>query len=151
LLFGEINDGWMILNEIGAMVEREWLDSALIRVELDLHSFVVMLNHPHGLLTMTPADPERSADDGKDALWEPGACHAPLRREPRSLGSFVTGFKAATTRQFRLITGERGSLWQRGFSEHLVRDERDFGRIGGYIANNPANWATDPDSDKPLS
>jgi len=67
------------------------------------------------------------------------------------LSSFVGGFKATTTRQFRLMTGETGSLWQRGFYEHVVRDERDFNRIGGYIANNPANWASDPDNETPPS
>ena len=145
-LFGDVVDGLMILNPIGQLIEREWLNSALIRVELDLHSFVVMPNHLHGLLTVTPAESDRSADDGKDALRASGACHAPLRREPRSLGSLVTGFKSATTRQFRLMTGETGSLWQRGFYEHVVRDERDFARIGGYIANNPANWALDQEN-----
>ena len=80
--------------------------------------------------------------NGFDAVE--GARHAPLRTTPRSLGSFIGGFKAATTRQYREVTGEAGgSLWQRGYYEHVVRDDRDFARIGGYIANNPTNWALD--------
>ena len=165
-LFGEIDDGSMTLNAVGAMVEREWLRSATIRVELDLHSFVVMPNHLHCLLTCTPLDEPIPAVGARGARPGPatglshrchrvgrvkGARHAPLRTTPRSLGSFIGGFKAAATRQYREVTGEMGgSLWQRGYYEHVVRDDRDFARIGGYIANNPANWTLDHEHDAGL-
>jgi REP element-mobilizing transposase RayT len=73
-----------------------------------------------------------------------GARHAPLRAVPRSLSSFIGGFKSATTREFRMMTGDpAGALWQRGYYEHVVWDERDFARIGHYIAHNPINWQCD--------
>jgi putative transposase len=78
---------------------------------------------------------------------ELGARHAPLRTTPRSLSSSIGGFKAAATRQFRAMTGDaNGSLWRRGYYEHVVRDERDFARIGGYIADNAANWQFDSEN-----
>jgi hypothetical protein len=84
-----------------------------------------------------------AVDDGK------GARHAPLRAVPRSLSSFVGGFKAATTKEYRAMVGiADGSLWQRGFHEHVVRDERDFARIGDYMANNAANWQFDHENRK---
>jgi REP element-mobilizing transposase RayT len=78
---------------------------------------------------------------------EKGARHAPLRAVPRSLSSFIGGFKGATTREFRAMTGDPdGALWQRGYYEHVVRDERDFARIGDYIAHNPMNWQFDQEN-----
>lgn len=34
-------------------------------------------------------------------------------------------------------------LWQRGYHDHVVRDEADFLRIWTYIEGNPAHWAED--------
>ena len=39
-----------------------------------------------------------------------------------------------------------GALWQRGYYEHVIRNETALNRIRGYIANNPARWADDPDN-----
>ena len=36
-------------------------------------------------------------------------------------------------------------VWQRGYYEHIVRDEADLERIRQYIAENPARWAEDPE------
>jgi REP element-mobilizing transposase RayT len=58
-----------------------------------------------------------------------------------SLGVIVGTFKAAVTRS----TGRPG-LWQRGFYEHVVRDDADLARIREYIATNPVRWALDPEN-----
>lgn len=34
-------------------------------------------------------------------------------------------------------------LWQRGYYDHVVRDEKDYLRICEYIDTNPAKWAQD--------
>jgi REP element-mobilizing transposase RayT len=34
-------------------------------------------------------------------------------------------------------------LWQRGFWDHVIRDEADLNRIRTYIQMNPARWQTD--------
>lgn len=35
------------------------------------------------------------------------------------------------------------SAWQINYYEHIVRDERDLGRIREYIAANPFRWEYD--------
>jgi len=37
----------------------------------------------------------------------------------------------------------RARLWQRGYFDHVVRDDRDLERIREYIATNPLRWALD--------
>ena len=34
-------------------------------------------------------------------------------------------------------------LWQRGYHDHVVRNEADYLRIWQYIDNNPSRWAED--------
>ena len=52
-LFGEVKEGQMYLNRLGQIVESEWRKTALLRSEVDLGDFVVMLNHLHGLVVIT--------------------------------------------------------------------------------------------------
>jgi len=33
------------------------------------------------------------------------------------------------------------SVWQRGFHDHIIRNDADLHRIRTYIANNPLQWA----------
>jgi putative transposase len=33
--------------------------------------------------------------------------------------------------------GFKGEIWQRGFTDHLIRDTQDFEKHRGYIRNNP--------------
>ena len=50
LLFGEIVDGRIILNELGRIVQREWERTSKIRREVDLGAYVIMPNHFHAIV-----------------------------------------------------------------------------------------------------
>ena len=55
-LFGEIVDGEtpkggvVVLNEFGMIVQKEWERTAVVRVNVEMGTFVVMPNHFHGIL-----------------------------------------------------------------------------------------------------
>jgi len=69
---------------------------------------------------------------------------APLHRPPRSLGSFVAGFKSATTKRINAARGMPGHpVWQRNYWDHIVRDDRERDTVRRYIARNPTRWADD--------
>ena len=36
-----------------------------------------------------------------------------------------------------------GSVWQRNYYEHVIRDEESLNRIREYIATNPQRWDLD--------
>lgn len=57
-LFGKINNGKMILNELGNVVEEEWINTKIIRKYVDLDYYVIMPNHLHGLIII-----EQSIED----------------------------------------------------------------------------------------
>jgi putative transposase len=48
---------------------------------------------------------------------------------------FMKRFKQQTSYQFRRASG--GSLWQKGFYDHVVRREEDLRGVAAYIAQNP--------------
>jgi hypothetical protein len=58
----------------------------------------------------------------------------------------VRGFKTFSARHVNERAGKRGVLWQRGYYERIIRNEKALDGIRAYIANNPAQWADDPDN-----
>ena len=49
-IFGDIIDGQMHLNEMGRIAADEWLQTAVIRQEIELDEWGVMPNHFHGIV-----------------------------------------------------------------------------------------------------
>ena len=62
-------------------------------------------------------------------------------RPPKSLSSFVAGFKSVVTANGRKINDTFG--WQERFHDHIIRDDPEYQRIKDYIENNQANWEKD--------
>ena len=117
-VFGCMKGDAVILSPLGKIVEREWLQSETLRPEVAFDEFTIMPNHMHALLYI-PAIP------GEASRWR------------RSLASLVAGFKGAVTRVARDV------VWQRGYHEHVVRDERQLEIIRRYIRENPMRWESD--------
>ena len=148
-LFGSIINGSMVFSEIGVLVKKEWEKSFEIRLELFGDEYVIMPNHVHGIVVI---DRDRGLRDARRAYGD--ACHASLHhqptphgvavRTPRSLSSFVAGFKSAVTRRIdeNLKTPNR-SIWQSRFFERVIRNDDEMNRIRQYIMNNPAKWQED--------
>ena len=85
------------------------------------------------------AKPEQIVPDG-DILGE--HVGSPLR-------GVVQWFKTMSTNEYiRGVKNQgwprfRGKLWQRNYYEHIIRSERAFENISGYIENNPEKWEDD--------
>ncbi len=143
-LFGHIIDDVMHVNSIGEIIREEWVRSSDVRPELELGEFVVMPNHLHGIAIFRG---DMLAYDAP--VLAPAGAHsrAPLRRPPRSLGSFISGFKATTTRRLRMLgLADDQPIFQRNYFERIIRNEREFDRIREYIADNPRRWSEDPEN-----
>lgn len=138
-----------MLNTLGCVVEENWFKSNNLRKEIILDAFVVMPNHIHGIIMIIGEPPVAAHSNGAHSRAE-GASLAPLPqtaalyRPPRSLGSFVAGFKSAVTSQINRIR-ETASMpvWQRSFHDKIIWNEPMLNGIRTYIENNPANWVSD--------
>jgi putative transposase len=135
-LLGEIVGENMVLNAFGRIVEVEWQNTGTIRPDVELDVFTVMPNHFHALLFLH--------DERRGTL--------PRARRSESFGSptsnsvptIVRLFKSAVTTQINTIRNTRGNpVWQRGYHEHVVRDENDLHKIREYIENNALKWHLD--------
>lgn len=65
-------------------------------------------------------------------------------REPKSISSFVGGFKAVVTARINTLRQTKGrKVWQYRFHDHVIRDYEACRRIGAYIDSNIVNWKDD--------
>jgi REP element-mobilizing transposase RayT len=52
-LFGKIEDGKMILNSLGKILEEEWKMTIKLRPNITLGEFIIMPDHMHMILTIS--------------------------------------------------------------------------------------------------
>jgi REP element-mobilizing transposase RayT len=141
-LFGEVADGTMGLNDYGRLVTSAWEELPNHHSGLVLDAFVVMPNHVHGIVVLDrqgrPFDPGVVGAGFKPAPTAP----PPARRHglPEIVRAFKT-FSARRINERRRMMGH--PVWQRGYYEHVVRDDRSLRRIIEYIIANPLHWAED--------
>lgn len=142
-LFGQIVDGEMQLNEIDHIVAEEWLQSRMMRKEIDFGQWVIVPNHLHGIVWIEPTDPVGA--NGRlplQRMGQPQRGVPPMK--PRSLSSFIAGFKSATTKRINTARNSPGTpVWQRNYYDHIIRSEKSLQHIQQYIQNNPATWQDD--------
>jgi putative transposase len=133
--FGKIENGKMILSEIGLIVQQEWDKSFEIRAELFCDVFVIMPDHIHAILRIVVRTHGRA--------YIPQS-HGVAYRPPKSISSFVAGFKSAATKRINEFRNmPKSPVWQHRFHDHIIRNESEYFRIKEYILENPKNWNAD--------
>lgn len=133
-LFGEIRNGVMCLNDLGAVIWSEWEKTFEMRPHYLPHAFVVMPNHFHALFSIT-----RTPED----IWNDERIEAFSQRKKDTVASTLGGIKSAITSYARKHLNWSDEIWQSRFHDHVVRDWAEFGKIEGYIFNNVRNWRDD--------
>jgi putative transposase len=63
--------------------------------------------------------------------------------DPSTLGKVMAQFKSIASKRIKKLEAIDGPLWQRGYYDHIVRNEADLARIRAYVANNPLKWELD--------
>jgi putative transposase len=87
--------------------------------KFDLHAFVLMPEHVHLLLTPTPS--------------------VTLERS-------IQFIKGGYSHTLGAELGRKGEVWQRGFTDHRIRDGEDFNVHCDYIHDNPVKRGLVPSS-----
>ena len=134
-LFGEFRGGKLILNELGKLVQKIWLQIPVSRANTTLDKFVVMPNHVHGIIGILEDE-----NTGKCATVTSSTKTLPSG----SLGATIGQFKSVVTKQSRALPyPPRPPIWQRNYYEHIIRNENELNEIRKYILENPARWTND--------
>jgi putative transposase len=111
------------LNQSGEIIKKNWeILPNHYPVELDI--LQIMPDHVHFVIKIINLSGE--------------ACLAPTRQ----LSSIVGSFKSQCTMEIRqCLKREYYQLWQRGYYDHIIRNDNDLNRIRNYISENPSKWA----------
>lgn len=143
-LFGDVVNGEMQDSMFGTVVREEWLKSPKIRAEIELDEFVVMPNHLHGIVVILPVDSGGNRSDVFAEKEVTARVHDRRGPLPKSLGSFVAGFKSVVTKRINEMRGTPGAVvWQRNYYEHIIRSEESLDHLRAYVATNPLKWELD--------
>jgi REP element-mobilizing transposase RayT len=135
--FGKVEKGEMILNQYGKIANQCWDDLPNHYLNCSLDSFVVMLNHIHGIIVIINKDVTIVGNGLK-----PFPTHG--------LSEMIRGFKTFSSRKINEeIKNDNKFQWQKSFYDHVIRNETELYRIRDYIKNNPLKW--DLDRENPLS
>ena len=154
-LFGEVVDGEMRPNQFGRIVKATWNELPHHYRGVRCDAFVVMPNHIHGVIGLVDDEGVGANDVGaglkpaRGVVAGPNSVRAGLKPAPTRPGlpEIIRGFKTFSARRINELRETRGvPIWQRNYYEHIIRDEESLNRIRGYILNNPAQWAVDPEN-----
>jgi putative transposase len=147
-LLGNVVNGMVHLNETGRLVESLWLQTATVRPDIELDAYVVMPNHFHAIFFIqdspgVPGATHRVAPTKNHSALA-GKTHRPTGPKPSSVGAVMAQFKSLVTKRINDSPQNRGgSVWQRNYYEHVIRDEESLNRIREYIATNAQRWHLD--------
>jgi len=172
-LFGEIRTDEMKLNDAGRMIETEWVKLKNRFQNIEIHEYIAMPNHFHGILEIVGStvgatlvvaqnnngattdnngattDNNGATTDNNGATTDNNGATTRVAPTGKTIGDMMDAFKSITTVEY--IRGVKtlgwkpfdGKLWQRNYWEHIIRNGNDFNRIAEYIINNPKNWDND--------
>ncbi len=113
----------MVLNELGLIVNSEWINTPAIRpdmnyMNLELGEFITMPNHFHGIIII--GENEFNMVGGhRDAMHRVSTNTIPTNQfgpQSKNLGSIMRGFKSAITTTSKKLNIEFG--WQDRFHDH---------------------------------
>ncbi len=115
----------IILNSAGRMVKNIYCDMENEFENIILHEYVIMPNHLHGIIQIKQADLESG------------------------LPKIIQSFKRHKTVEY--ARGVKNNIyppfikhiWQRGYYDHIIRNENELQEIRQYILDNPAKWWED--------
>ena len=139
-LFGNIENGEMILNDAGYMVRTVWEEIPKYYDGIDIDAFQIMPNHIHGIIILNVGAgssicvPHLRGDrpHNKEKNGQP---HGVAPTTLLSLGDIVGRFKSLTTKKYTEGVKNyhwqsfNNHLWQRNYYEHIIRNEKELYKL----------------------
>ena len=94
-----------------------------------IDKYVIMPNHIHLIIMISNGDATRAIRE------------SPL--QSRSVISRTVGYlKMNSSKEIHRRFGD-STIWQRGFHDHIIRDQSDYETIAKYVYENPIRWSSD--------
>ncbi len=117
----------VVLTEQGQIVDRI-LRTLPSHLGVEIERYVIMPNHIHLIVIVT---------EQTRAIRE-----SPLQKKRSVLSKAMGYIKMKASREIRSRFGD-DIVWQRGYYDHIIRNEKDHEAITHYILSNPQKWQFD--------
>ena len=158
--FGDIVNGEMVLNSSGKIASSMIAGITKVFNNILIDRFIVMPNHVHCIINIIENLPVGNASERR--IVQPtqssiarlttneiissemrSVDDTPNDRTKMLLSKVVQLYKSSVTKRVKKIEKSVYSLWQSSFHDRIIRNEREYGNIQLYIANNPLQWDLD--------
>jgi putative transposase len=116
---GRIINKEMILSDAGKLVYDFWDKIPDYYSNVLLDEFIVMPDHIHGVLAI-------------NEMFNP--------TDRKSINTIIGSFKSVCTKRINTMQSKFYFSWQRGFYDHVIRNEQSLHQIREYIRLNPEKW-----------
>ncbi|MFI5138843.1 MAG: hypothetical protein ACHQIM_13550 [Sphingobacteriales bacterium] len=113
------------MTEIGKIAYDNWVNIPTFHPYVELDDFVIMPDHMHGILFINKPD---------KLTWETNK-FGPQRN---NLASVLRGYKASV--KTHATTNDIEFSWQARYHDRVIRNEKEYLNIKGYIYDNPDQW-----------
>ena len=133
--FGRIENGKMVLNRIGNIVDEFWNKIETLHQNIDLDYYVIMPNHIHGIIIINdvlkgqPQLKYKNVGNAKFAI--------PTDRTKMELSKLIQQFKRAVSLRVKTINPNSIFKWQHSFYDRIIRNQNELFNIRKYIQQNP--------------
>jgi len=134
----------MNLSEIGELAHKFWMEISNHFPFVQLHEFVVMPNHVHGIIEINKSGRDainRVCTEENNHAITGGITKDKNPMLQNNLSRIIRWYKGRCTYESRKTNPK--FAWQTRFHDHIIRDFDSYHRIEQYIQNNPANWNQD--------
>jgi putative transposase len=153
-LLGEVANAELLLNDAGKMIEKWYFELMNKFQDVKCCEYVVMPNHFHCIIQNVGADLRVCPKCSQKLLPVYGGGRGNLGEHTGSpLQRIIQWFKTMTTNDYIRNVKQNGwqsfdkKLWQRGYHEHVIRNDDDWLTAAQYILDNPLKLAINNDYD----
>jgi putative transposase len=136
-IFSSIVEGKVHLTALGKIIDEEWNAIQEVRPSVMIDEYVIMPNHVHAIIILTDGIGTHEVSDSEKPIRTFGG------KTVESLSTIMSQTRSKITKRAKAELGWHADLWQRGFYDHIIRDDNDMRRIRDYIMTNALNWEID--------
>ena len=155
-LFGRVVGEQMVEDRNARTVRGCWLELPDHYPHVRLDAFVVMPDHVHGIVVLAGTHLIGTSRKGSArAGLKPAPTGGGVTTRPgvrHGLPEVVRALKTFSARRINAARGTPGAaVWQRGYYERVIRNDRELALTRRYIETNPQRWQQHHEPTSPSS